>query len=163
MAASAPTIGSIFRTRELSTNMIITTDPTAEIVQYAGDGQCYSEQVTKINPISPFSLGKKFLTLNSSEGDGVKSHDLRNLVSHILEEDCNSTFTPLDLWVKWSTRNTDKIDNWLMESPVVIIKSEVQRDEMTYSDKLPMYWELGSILSCEERSNMEDFEPIDDL
>ena len=34
---------------------------------------------------------------------------------------------------------------------------------MTVSDRLTMDWELESIISCEERSNMEDFEPIDDL
>ena len=97
------------------------------------------------------------------EGDGVKSHDLRNLVSHISEEGCNRTFTPLDFRVEWSTINTDKMNNQLVASPVVVIKSEVQRDEMTVSDKSPMDWQLRSILSCEDRSNMEDFEPIDDL
>ena len=70
---------------KLRTNMRITTDPTAEIVQCAVNGKCCSEQVTKINPISPLYLGKKCLTLNSSEGDRMKSHDLRNLVSDISE------------------------------------------------------------------------------
>ena len=34
---------------------------------------------------------------------------------------------------------------------------------MKVSYRFTMDWELESIISCEERSNMEDFETIDDL
>ena len=163
MAALAPTIGSIFRTKELSMNTRITADPIAEIVQYTGDGECCSEHVTRNNPISPLSLDRKCVTLTSSEDDGVKSHDLRNLVSDISEEECDSTAAPLDFRVDWSTGNTEKMNDWLMTAPVVLIKPEVRRDEMTVNDEMSMGWELESILSCEDSSNMEDFEPIDDL
>ena len=163
MAASALTIGSIFRTRELSMTSRITTDPIAENVQCTGDGDCCSEDVTKNNPISPLFLDRKCVTLTSSEDDGVKSHDLRNLVSDISEEECDSTAAPLDFRVDWSTSNTEKMNDWLVTAPIVLINPEVRRDEMAVNDKLSMNWELESILSCEDSSNMEDFEPIDDL
>ena len=52
---------------------------------------------TKRNPLSPFPEDRKFITLTSSKGDGMKSHDLYNLVLDISEEKCDSAVAMLKI------------------------------------------------------------------
>ena len=47
------------------------------------------------NPISTFTEDIKFITLTSNEGDGMISHDLRNLVSDSMEGYCDREITIL--------------------------------------------------------------------
>ena len=159
MAATAPTTGLIFRARELGVTTITTTGQTDEIMQCTG----YGEEVTRSNPISPFPEDRKCITLTSCEEDGMKAHDLRKLVSDDSEEECDSTATPLNFRVDWSTSDTEKMNHWLLTAPILLINPEVQRDEMTANKELSIDWELDSVLSSEDRLDMEDCELIDDL
>ena len=163
MAATAPTTGSVFRTQELSVTMKSITEQPSDIVQCTGYGECRSEQVTRSNPISPFPEDRKCITLTSSEEDGMKSHDLHNLVSDSSEEECDSTATPLNFRVGWSTSDTEKMNHWLLTAPILLINPEVRRDEKTVNKELSIDWELDSVLSSEDRLDMEDCELIDDL
>ena len=52
---------------------------------------------TKNNPVSSFPEDIKYITLTSSDEDGVISHDLCNLVLDNSEEACDSTVALLKI------------------------------------------------------------------
>ena len=60
-------------------------EQTGEVVHFTGYSECLNKQVVKSNPANPYLEDRKFTTLTSSEEDGMKYHDLHDLVFYISE------------------------------------------------------------------------------
>ena len=145
----------------------LTTVSTATVTPCACDDECCSELVTRNNSIYSLPQDKKCITPTTNEDGGMKVQNLCNFNGRVVfnssEEDCDITTAPLNFRVDWSTSDTERMNDWLLTTPVLQANPKARRDELTVKDTMPIDWELDSVLSYETRSDMEDSEPIDNL